>query len=119
MHLLFDKIEPELSEIALDPKSFFLLGLLEEHPYPAQLAKALCLPNPTISFLLKRLEKSEYVKRANEPGDLRKYRFTLTAAGKKSLLKAQTIVGKHLDIMLGQLSKTERNQLFKLFAALH
>lgn len=119
MHLLFDAIEPELAEIALDPKSFFLLGLLEEHPYPAQLAKALSLPNPTITFLLKRLEKNDYVKRANEPGDLRKYKFTLTAAGRKALLKGQAIVGKELTRMLGQLSKPDRNQLFKLFAGLN
>lgn len=119
MHHLFDEVEPELSKLDLEPKSFFLLGVLEENPYPAQMAKALCLPNPTITFLLKRLEKREYVKRSNVPGDLRKFKFTLTAAGRKALLKGQTILGSSLDSMLGKLSKTDRNQLFKLFSSLN
>lgn len=119
MHLLFDDVEPELAKLDLEPKSFFLLGVLEENPYPAQMAKALCLPNPTITFLLKRLEKREYVKRSNVPGDLRKFRFTLTPAGKKALLKGQTILGKRLDTMLGKLSNTDQKQLFKLFSALN
>lgn len=118
MHLLFDDVEPELAKLDLEPKSFFLLGVVEDNAYPAQMAKALCLPNPTITFLLKRLEKREYVKRANEPGDLRKFKFTLTPAGRKALLKGQTILGKRLDSMLGQLSGADRNQLFKLFAEL-
>jgi len=115
LHILFDDIEPELSTIGLEPKGFFLLELLEENPYPAQLAKALCLPNPTITFLLKRLEEREYVKRANEPGDLRKYRFTMTAAGRKALTKGETIVGKSVEQMLSRLSSTDRKMLFKLF----
>ncbi len=118
LHILLDDVEPELAKIDLEPKGFFLLGLLEENPYPAQLAKALSLPGPTVTFLLKRLEKREYVKRATEPGDLRKFRFTLTAAGRKALGKGQTILGKSFDRMLGQLSPTEKKQLFKLFAAL-
>jgi DNA-binding MarR family transcriptional regulator len=119
LHILFDDVEPELAKIDLEPKGFFLLGLLEENPYPAQLAKALCLPNPTVTFLLKRLEKREYVKRASEPGDLRKFRFTLTAAGRKALAKGQTIVGKSFDRMLSQLSASDRKTLFKLFSSLN
>lgn len=118
LHVLFDDVEPELEKISLDPKSFFLLGLLEENPYPAQLAKALCLPNPTVTFLLKRLEKHEYLKRSSEPDDLRKFRFTLTPAGRKALSKGETIVGRSFDRMLSNLSATERKQLFKLFSAL-
>jgi DNA-binding MarR family transcriptional regulator len=83
------------------------------------MAKALSLPNPTVTFLLKRLEARAYVKRSNEPGDLRKYRFTLTAAGRKALLKGQSILGKRLDAMLGKLSVADRNQLFKLFGSLN
>ena len=118
LHILFDDVQPELAKIGLEPKGFFLLELLEENPYPALLAKALCVPNPTITFLLKRLEKSEYVRRSSEPGDLRKFRFTLTAAGRKALSKGEAIVGKSFDRMLGQLSAADRKVLFKLFSSL-
>lgn len=118
MHALFDDVEPDLAKLDLEPKSFFLLGVVDENPYPAHMAKALSLPNPTITFLLKRLEARAYVKRSNEPGDLRKYRFTLTAAGRKALLKGQSILGKRLDSMLGKLSVADRRQLFRLFQSL-
>ena len=42
----------------------------------------------------------------------------MTTAGRKALLKGQAIVGKELTSMLGQLTKADRNQLFKLFSAL-
>jgi len=118
LHILFDDVGPDLAKLDLEPKAFFLLGLVEENPYPAQLAKALCLPGPTVTFLLKRLEKHAYVTRSTEPGDLRKFRFTVTPAGRKALTKGQSVLGKSFDRMLGQLSAAEKKQLFKLFASL-
>jgi DNA-binding MarR family transcriptional regulator len=118
MHACLEHIEASLAELDLDPKSFFLLNVLEEHPYPAQLAKRLMLPGPTVTFLLKKLEASGHVKRSSEPNDLRKFRFTMTASGKKAMQKGQAALNEALNERLSKLTATDREKLFHLFAQL-
>ena len=48
------------------------------------LARALSLPKPSMTFLVKKLEASGYLRRQGEKGDLRRYRLTITPAGKKA-----------------------------------
>ncbi len=78
-----------MQEAGLDPKGFFLLSMVERHPYPSDLSRALVLPQPTISHMTKRLEEGGFLRRAVEPDDLRRYRFTLTDAAKSAMQAAQ------------------------------
>ena len=53
---IMDESEPALEELGLSPKAFFLLEAVEGHPFPAELARRMHLPPPTVTYLVKQLE---------------------------------------------------------------
>ena len=81
---VLERAEPELSSFELDARRLFILCTVEANPFPADLAHALSLPKPSITFLVKRLEESGYLRRQGEKGDLRRYRLTITPSGIKA-----------------------------------
>jgi DNA-binding MarR family transcriptional regulator len=72
VHGIIEDCGDSLERLQIEPKALFLMSVLDDNPEPAQLAKALLLPKPTVTFLIKRLEEEGYVKRANDTADLRK-----------------------------------------------
>ena len=84
---VMDDSEPALEALGLSPKAFFLLEAVEEHPFPAELARRMHLPPPTVTYLVKQLEAKGFLERRAEPGDLRKFRLVQTAAGKEALAR--------------------------------
>jgi DNA-binding MarR family transcriptional regulator len=78
---VMDDSAPALEALGLSPKAFFLLEAVGEHPFPAELARRMHLPPPTVTYLVKQLESKGYLERRAEPGDLRKFRLVRTAAG--------------------------------------
>src|SRR5258707_9291445 len=84
LHSVLERAEPELSSLELDAKRLFILCTVEAHPFPADLARALSLPKPSMTFLVKKLEESGYFRRQGEKGDLRRYRLTITPSGIKA-----------------------------------
>jgi DNA-binding MarR family transcriptional regulator len=101
IHAALERAEPELSLLELDAKRLFILCMVDAHPFPADLARALSLPKPSMTFLIKKLEESGYLRRQGEKGDLRRYRLTITPAGVKARDKgadaANGIFGACLD----------------------
>ena len=49
MQSVMDDSEPDLEALGLTPKAFFLLAAVEEHPFPAELARRMHLPPPTVT----------------------------------------------------------------------
>jgi DNA-binding MarR family transcriptional regulator len=82
---VLDDSEPALDGLGLSAKTFFLLAAVEECPFPAQLARRMHLPPPTVTYMIKQLEKKGFLGRKAEPGDLRKYRLVQTRAGRDAL----------------------------------
>src|SRR5258708_491939 len=78
LHSVLEKAEPELSLLELDAKRLFILCMVDANPFPADLARALSLPKPSMTFLMKKLERSGYLRRQGEKDDLRRYRLTIT-----------------------------------------
>lgn len=76
--------EPDIAALGLESKDLFLLAEVEEHPYPAELADTLCMPKPTVTVYLKRLEAAGLVRREIDPTDLRRHRLLLTEAGRQA-----------------------------------
>ena len=75
-----------MESLGLSPKAFFLLAAVEEHPFPAELARRMYLPPPTVTYMVKQLEeKRDPGRRKAEPGDLRKFRLVQTVAGSQAL----------------------------------
>ena len=60
---VLDESAPALEAIGLSPKAFFLLTTVEEHPFPAELARLMHLPPPTVTYLVKQMEAKGFLKR--------------------------------------------------------
>ncbi len=104
-------VAPAVRAQGLEMKEFFLLGELDEHPNPADLARVLLTPKPTITFLVKRMEAAGYLRRELEPGDLRRFRLTLTASGRKAMEKARVILDEAFGERLNRLTRAQRTEL--------
>jgi DNA-binding MarR family transcriptional regulator len=102
-----DDSEPDLEALGLSPKAFFLLAAVEEHPFPAVLARRMHLPPPTVTYLVKQLENKGLLERRAEPGDLRKFRLVQTAAGRDALRRGAEALGRVLDERLRRLDPDE------------
>ena len=57
--------EAALEKDHLDLKSLFLLSAVDALPFPAELAKRLMVPKPTVTFIIKRMEKAGLSEEAN------------------------------------------------------
>jgi DNA-binding MarR family transcriptional regulator len=101
---VMDDSEPELEALGLSPKAFFLLQAVEEHPFPAQLARRMHLPPPTVTYLVKQLEAGGFMERRAEPGDLRKFRLVVTDAGRMALQRGRQALG---DVLGGRLQRID------------
>jgi DNA-binding MarR family transcriptional regulator len=86
---ILDESEPDLDALGLSPKTFFLLTAVEEHPFPAELARRMHLPPPTVTYMIKQLEERGLLGLQAEPGDLRKFRLVQTVAGREALRRGK------------------------------
>jgi DNA-binding MarR family transcriptional regulator len=93
MQSVMDDSEPELEALGLSLKAFFLLEAVEDHPFPARLARRMHLPPPTVTYLIKQLESGGFLERRAEPGDLRKFRLVVTDAGRTALQRGRQALG--------------------------
>ncbi len=104
---VLDEAEPTLVALELSPKALFLLETIEGHPFPAELARRMYLPPPTVTYLVKQLEAKGFLERRAEAGDLRKFRLIQTAAGKKALGRGQEALACVLGERLRRLAPDE------------
>src|SRR5258706_14470629 len=86
---VLDDSEQELEALGLSPKAFFLLERVGDCPFPAELARRMHLPPPTVTYLVKQLEAKGFLERRAEPGDLRKFRLVPTLPGGDGLCTAR------------------------------
>jgi len=105
---VLERADSELSSLELDARRLFILSTVEVHPFPADLARALSLPKPSITFLVKKLEESGYLRRRGEKGDLRRYRLTITPAGTKARDKGAEAVNGIFGASLNSLSAADQ-----------
>src|SRR5262249_60060625 len=80
MQSVMDDSEPELVALGLSPKAFFMLEAVEDHPFPARLARRMHLPPPTVTYLIKQLEAGGFLERRAQPNDPRKVPPVVTHA---------------------------------------
>ena len=82
----------ELAALGLDTKELFLLAEVDEHPHPAALAAVLCMPKPTVTLYVKRLEAAGFLHRDIDATDLRRHRLTLTPTGRTALTRGLALL---------------------------
>jgi DNA-binding MarR family transcriptional regulator len=107
-----------LQALGLEPKAFFVLDGIEERPYPAELARHLSMPKPTISAYLAGLEKQGLIARAIDPADQRRHRLTLTAAGQSVLVQARGDLFARYEARLARLDPGDQIRFADLLAAI-
>lgn len=108
---VMQEVEPLVQAHGLEMKEFFLLSKLDAHPNPADLARALLMPKPSVTFMVKRMEAAGYVKRAMQPDDLRRFRLTLTPSGRKAMEAAREILDEAFGRRLARLTQAQRAEL--------
>ena len=104
---VMDEMEPSLEPLGLSYKAFMLLEAVAEHPFPAQLARKLYVPPPTVTYLVKQLEEKGYLARRSEAGDLRKFRLVQTPEGLEALRKGVEAFAAISSERTGRLSPEE------------
>ena len=82
--------------IEVTPIQVMLLFFLQKNDGSSltQISQGLMLENPTVTGLIDRLEKLDYVKRSDHPDDRRVYLVHITEKGKKVANKALPIIKK-------------------------
>jgi DNA-binding MarR family transcriptional regulator len=115
---IISSVTPDLATLGLETKELFVLTAIDEHPHPAELADALCMPKPTITVYLKRLEGARLVRREIDPSDLRRHRLSVTPAGRKVMTRGLTLLSEAFGARLARLSTADQAQLAALLEKL-
>lgn len=100
--------------LGLDVKEFFVVAEIDECPYPAELAKRLAIPKPTVTVYLKNLEAKGFVRREIDPADLRRHRLVLTPEGRLCVDRSLEILSGMFEKWLARLEDRERAELQRL-----
>lgn len=111
-------VSPQIAALGLEPKELFLLAELDEHPHPAELARALLMPKPTVTITVKRLEAAGFVRREIDATDLRRHRLTLTPAGRRAATRGLALLSDAFGARLDHLSAAEQTELKTLLEKL-
>ena len=111
-------VAADVAALGLEVKELFVLGEIDRRPHPAEVAEALSMPKPTVTVYLKRLEAAGLVRRAIDPGDLRRHRLMVTPAGRKTLSRGQARVSEAFGERLARLSADEQDELRRLLEAM-
>jgi DNA-binding MarR family transcriptional regulator len=115
MASLMAEVAPRIRALRLEMKEFLLLSKLDEHPNPADLARALVTPKPSVTFMVKRMEALGYLRRELQSDDLRRFRLTLTPSGRRAMESAREIFDEEFGRRLSRLTQAQRVQLMRLF----
>ncbi|HXN81504.1 MAG TPA: MarR family transcriptional regulator [Myxococcales bacterium] len=115
MTSLLADVAPRIRALRLEIKEFLLLSKLDEHPNPADLARALITPKPSVTFMVKRMEAAGYLRRELQPDDLRRFRLTLTPSGRRAMESAREIFDQEFGRRLSRLTQAQRLELMRLF----
>lgn len=118
MMTVIASVSPSIAELGLETKELFVLAEIDESPHPAELAVRLSMPKPTITVYLKRLEAGGFVRREIDPGDLRRHRLLVTAAGRKVLSRGLALLSGAFDSRLANLEPGEQAKLQALLEKL-
>jgi DNA-binding MarR family transcriptional regulator len=107
-------VTPAVGELGLEIKELFVLAEIDAFAHPAALADRLCMPKPTITVYLKRLEAAGLVRREIDVADLRRHHLTLTPAGRKVMTRGLALLAAAFDERFGRLAAAEQAELKRL-----
>ena len=112
-------VAPGIAELGLEPKELFVLAEVEAHPHPAELARVLCMPKPSVTMYVKRLEAAGCLRREIDTTDLRRHRLILTSEGRRVLARGLSLMSKAFGARLARLSSAQQSEFAKLLEQLN
>src|ERR1700722_15612089 len=111
-------VAPDITELGLEAKELFVLAEVDAHPHPAELAGVLCMPKPTVTVYVKRLEAAGFLRREIHGADLRGHKLLLPPEGRKTVARGLAHVSKAFGARLARLSSAQQAELATLFEKL-
>ncbi len=105
------EVAPDIEALGLEVKELFLLAELDEHPYPAELAKKAVMPKATVTVYVKRLEAAGFLRREIDKTDLRKHRLEMTPAGRKAATRGIALLSETFARRIARLDAQEQRAL--------
>ncbi len=112
-------VQDQLAELGLEPKELFVLAEVDANPHPAALATTLCMPKPSVTVYLKRLEAAGFVTREIDPTDLRRHRMTITHSGRAALTQGLALLSSAFGARLGKLTAAQQREFAALLEAMN
>jgi DNA-binding MarR family transcriptional regulator len=116
---VISSVAPDIAALGLETKELFVLAEVDEHPYPAEVAATLCMPKPTVTVNLKRLEAAGFLRREIDTADLRRHRLVLTPDGRKVMSRGLALLSSAFGARLGRLSAAQQASLRTLLEKLN
>ncbi len=111
-------VAPAIAGLGLEVKELFVLSEVEAHPHPAALATVLCMPKPSVTVYVKRLEAAGFLRREIDDADLRRHRLTLTSEGRKTLVRGLALMSRAFGARLARLNSAQQSELATLLEQL-
>jgi DNA-binding MarR family transcriptional regulator len=111
-------VAPDIAKLGLETKELFVLAEVDVHPHPAELAGVLCMPKPSVTVYVKRLEAAGFLRREIDGADLRRHRLILTPEGRKTMARGLALLSKAFAARLARLSSAQQSQLATLLEKL-
>jgi DNA-binding MarR family transcriptional regulator len=111
-------VAPGITELGLETKELFVLAEVDVHPHPAELADVLCMPKPSVTMYVKRLEAAGFLRREIDGADLRRHRLILTPDGRKTMGRGLALLSKAFGARLARLSSAQQVELATLLEKL-
>jgi DNA-binding MarR family transcriptional regulator len=108
----------QIEAVGIEAKEFFVLDAVTDQPYPAELAKHLSMPKPTVTLYLKNLEAHGFIGRVIDRSDLRRHRLELTPLGRKTVTQSRAILTACYAKRLNRLSESEQRDFATLLEKL-
>ncbi|NVJ24636.1 MULTISPECIES: MarR family winged helix-turn-helix transcriptional regulator [Myxococcus] len=108
---VISSVASDITALGLETKELFVLADVDAHPYPAELAASLCIPKPSVTLYVKRLEAAGFLRREIDTADLRRHRLQLTPAGRKVMQQGTSLLSQAFGERLGRLSATQQAEL--------
>jgi len=116
---VISSVAPDITELGLEMKELFVLAEVDMHPHPAELAGVLCMPKPSVTVYVKRLEAAGFLRREIDGEDLRRHRLILTAEGRKTMARGLALLSKVFGARLARLNSAQQSELATLLAKLN
>jgi DNA-binding MarR family transcriptional regulator len=109
------------THLDLTQKQVSVLWLVDDHPGIAQtgLALRMRMDRATTMAIVNRLESKSYLVRRKSTTDGRKQALSLTAAGRKALLRAKEAIRQHEQWLKSRFTQKEVTRLIELLTRIH